>query len=104
QRSPLRMATGHGSFRSGELMRMASSTAVAPFAGCNSDSVVLRFLDAARRERALSPHTLAAYRTDLTALARWLAERSVPIVRATRADVEEYLARRVQAGARPTSI
>jgi integrase/recombinase XerD len=85
-------------------MRMASSTAVASFAGCNLDSVVLRFLDAARRERALSPHTLAAYRTDLTALARWLAERSVPIVRATRADVEEFLARRVQAGARPTSI
>ena len=31
-----------------------------------------QFLDAVWMERGLSPNTLAAYRADLTALARWL--------------------------------
>ena len=38
------------------------------------------FLDAVWMERGLSPNTLAAYRADLTALARWLAERGTPII------------------------
>jgi integrase/recombinase XerD len=54
-------------------------------------------------ERGLSPNTLAAYRADLTALARWLAERGVPILRTTRADLQDFIAFRVQAGARPRS-
>ena len=34
--------------------------------------MIVRFLDAVWMERGLSPNTLAAYRADLTALARWL--------------------------------
>ena len=45
----------------------------------SADPAVSRFLDAVWMERGLSPNTLAAYRADLTALARWLAGRSVPI-------------------------
>ena len=45
-----------------------------------ADPTVLRFLDAVWMERGLSPNTLAAYRADLTALTRWLAERDVPII------------------------
>ena len=54
-------------------------------------------------ERGLSSNTLAAYRADLTALARWLAERGVPIMRTTRADLQDFIAWRVHAGARPRS-
>ena len=69
----------------------------------NSDPAVSRFLDAVWMERGLSPNTLAAYRADLTALARWLAERGIPILRTTRADLQDFIAFRVQAGARPRS-
>src|SRR3981081_4819161 len=53
--------------------------------------------------RRLSPNTLAAYRADLTALARWLAERNVAIMRTTRADLQDFIAWRVHAGAPPRS-
>ena len=38
-------------------------------------SAVSRFLDAVWMERGLSPNTLAAYRADLVALSRWLADQ-----------------------------
>jgi integrase/recombinase XerD len=69
----------------------------------SADSAVSRFLDAMRMERGLSPNTLAAYRADLTALDRWLARRNVPIMRATRADLLDFITWRVAAGARPAS-
>jgi integrase/recombinase XerD len=69
----------------------------------SADPAVSRFLDAACRERGLSQNTLAAYRADLTVLARWLAERNVPIMRTTRADLQDFIAWRVRAGARPNS-
>jgi integrase/recombinase XerD len=72
----------------------------------NADSVdpaVTRFLDAVWMERGLSSNTLAAYRADLTALARWLAEREVTITRTSRADLQGFIAYRVNAGARPRS-
>jgi len=69
----------------------------------SADPAVSRFLDAACRERGLSENTLAAYRADLTALARWLAERNVPIMRTTRADLQDFIAWRVRVGARPSS-
>jgi integrase/recombinase XerD len=68
-----------------------------------ADPTVLRFLDAVWMERGLSPNTLAAYRADLTALTRWLAERDVPIMRTTRAELMGFIAWRVEAGARPRS-
>jgi integrase/recombinase XerD len=71
--------------------------------GEGADPTVLRFLDAVWMERGLSPNTLAAYRADLTALTRWLAERQVPILRTTRADLMGFIAWRVEAGARPRS-
>jgi integrase/recombinase XerD len=68
-----------------------------------TDPVVSRFLDAVWMERGLSSNTLAAYRADLTALARWLHERQTPIMRTTRADLQDFIAYRVHAGARPRS-
>jgi len=69
----------------------------------SSDPAVSRFLDAVWLERGLSANTLAAYRADLTALARWLAERKVPIVNTSRADLQDFIAWRVRQGARPRS-
>jgi len=72
----------------------------------NADSVdpaVSRFLDAVWMERGLSSNTLAAYRADLTALVRWLTERQTPIMRTTRVDLQDFIAYRVHAGARPRS-
>ncbi|MBX3694933.1 MAG: site-specific tyrosine recombinase XerD [Steroidobacteraceae bacterium] len=62
-----------------------------------------RFIDAVWMERGLSSNTLAAYRADLTALARWLAERGRAISATTRADLMDFIAFRVEAGARPRS-
>src|SRR5215475_2080450 len=68
-----------------------------------ADPAVSRFLDAVWMERGLSSNTLAAYRADLTALARWLTERHVQITRTSRADLQDFIAWRVHAGARPRS-
>jgi integrase/recombinase XerD len=54
-------------------------------------------------ERGLSANTLAAYRADLVALSRWLAGRGVAIQDTTRADLLEFIAWRVERGARPRS-
>jgi len=69
----------------------------------SADPAVSRFLDAVWMERGLSSNTLAAYRADLTALSRWLAERGLPIMKTTRADLQDFIAYRVSAGARPRS-
>ena len=82
---------------------MSSAAIAVPANTDSADSAVSRFLDAARMERGLSPNTLAAYRADLTALARWLAQRNVAITQATRGDVQDFFAWRVRAGAQPTS-
>ncbi|MGB7214943.1 MAG: site-specific tyrosine recombinase XerD [Gammaproteobacteria bacterium] len=62
-----------------------------------------RFLDAIWMERGLSENTLGAYRADLLALAQRLEERGIDLLRATRADVMEYISWRVQNGAKPRS-
>lgn len=64
---------------------------------------IARFLDAVWMERGLSVNTLAAYRADLAALARWLDSRRVTLERASRADIMDFLATRVTAGAQPRS-
>ena len=62
-----------------------------------------RFLDAIWMERGLSENTLGAYRADLLALQQRLTERHVEFVSASRADILEYIAWRVEGGAKPRS-
>ena len=59
-----------------------------------------RFLDAVWMERGLSDHTLSAYRSDLRKFARWLQEAKAgrALIRAERADVQEYLGYLYQQG------
>lgn len=62
-----------------------------------------RFLDALWMERGLSRATLDAYRTDLEGLGRWLASGGRALTAAEGGDLHDYLAERIQAGARPRS-
>jgi len=80
-----------------------SSAAVIERLSDVTDPAVSRFLDAVWIERGLSANTLAAYRADLTALARWLAGRGVAITHTGRGDLLGFIAWRVEAGARPRS-
>src|SRR5690554_2812643 len=59
------------------------------------------FLDTLWMEYGLSPATLAAYRSDLQAFARWLAGRDVTLLNARRENILDYLAEKVAAQARP---
>ena len=67
------------------------------------EPAIKQFLDAVWMERGLSQNTLAAYRADLTALARWLADRGTLINNTTRAELLSFIAWRVETGARPRS-
>jgi integrase/recombinase XerD len=68
-----------------------------------SEQLVDRFLDAIWTERGLSANTLGAYRADLMTLWRGLSERNVSIEEAEKADLLDFLARRVESGAKPRS-
>ncbi|MFI4913805.1 MAG: site-specific tyrosine recombinase XerD [Steroidobacterales bacterium] len=68
-----------------------------------TDPLIGRFLDAVWMERGLSSNTLAAYRADLAALGRWLAERQIALPHTARHDLQGFIAARVEGGARPRS-
>ena len=67
------------------------------------EPLIARFLDAVWMERGLSSNTLAAYRADLVALARWLHARQLSLQKTGRADLMDFIAARVHGGARPRS-
>ena len=69
----------------------------------SSEELVDRFLDAIWMERGLSANTLGAYRADLMALARDLDEHSVVLQDAAKSDLLDFIARRVESGAKPRS-
>jgi integrase/recombinase XerD len=66
-------------------------------------AMIDRFLDAIWMERGLSENTLGAYRADLVALSQRLQSKSVDLVAASRADIMDYIAWRVEGGAKPRS-
>lgn len=53
---------------------------------------VERYLDAIWMEKGLSENTLAAYRRDLTAFARWCDSQSLDVTAAQQGDLQSYLA------------
>jgi integrase/recombinase XerD len=91
-----------GAMKSSTSVR-AATLAAAQAADDPVDPSITRFLDAMWMERGLSPNTLAAYRADLTALARWLKARGVDVTRTARNDLLGFIAWRVETGARPRS-
>src|SRR6202163_3127974 len=77
-----------------------TSGAAVPAAREAADPALQRFLDAVWLERGLSANTLAAYRADLTALARWLEERDGALLKATRIELLGFIAAPVERGSR----
>jgi len=68
-----------------------------------SEELVDKFLDAIWMERGLSQNTLGAYRADLMTLGRGLAEQGKSIDKADKADLLDFIANRVESGAKPRS-
>jgi integrase/recombinase XerD len=68
-----------------------------------TEGVIDKFLDAIWMERGLSVNTLGAYRADLLALQRWLAQRDTSLIYASRADLLAFIANRATEGAKPRS-
>jgi integrase/recombinase XerD len=74
-----------------------------PGSPTDSEELVDRFLDAIWVERGLSANTIGAYRADLMTLWRGLSERNIAIEEAQKADLLDFIARRVKSGAKPRS-
>ncbi len=68
-----------------------------------SEELVDRFLDAIWMERGLSKNTLGAYRADLMTLGRGLSEIDKTIEQANKSDLLDFIAKRVESGAKPRS-
>ena len=68
-----------------------------------SEELVDRFLDAIWMERGLSKNTLGAYRADLMTLGRGLSEFEKSIDMAEKSDLLDFIAKRVESGAKPRS-
>ena len=68
-----------------------------------SAELVDRFLDAIWMERGLSKNTLGAYRADLMTLGRGLSKNNKSIEMADKSDLLEFIAGRVEGGAKPRS-
>jgi integrase/recombinase XerD len=67
-------------------------------------ALVDAFCDQLWLQDGLASASLAAYRRDLGAWIRWLSTRGVPLLGATRGDVEAWLADQFHAQAKATSI
>jgi integrase/recombinase XerD len=85
-----------------------SPTSVNTVAGASSppnstEAIIDKFLDSIWMERGLSANTLGAYRADLLALQRWLAQRDKSLIYAARSDLLAFIAWRAKEGAKPRS-
>ena len=70
----------------------------------NDENLIDQFLDALWLERGLSPHSLKAYRTDLTQLSTWLNQRKTNLLSAQPIDLQGYIKSRHKGGISPRSI
>nr|WP_024967112.1 site-specific tyrosine recombinase XerD [Pantoea sp. IMH] len=62
-----------------------------------------QFLDATWIERNLAENTIASYRLDLMSLAEWLAHHESDLLRASAADLQQFLAERLEGGYKASS-
>jgi integrase/recombinase XerD len=69
----------------------------------STEAIIDKFLDAIWMERGLSANTLGAYRADLVCLNRWLTQRDMSLVYASRSDLLAFIAWRTEQGAKPRS-
>jgi integrase/recombinase XerD len=74
-----------------------------PLANPGDTALIERYLDATWMEKGLSENSLAAYRRDLQAFARWSAGRDLSLASASRADLQAYLSSLLAARKSPRS-
>ena len=99
---PLSQAFGYSADQM-DIMASSPQNKSASKSQSSSEELVDKFLDAIWMERGLSANTLGAYRADLMTLWRGLSERNIPIQDAEKADLLEFIAKRVESGAKPRS-
>lgn len=73
-----------------------------PSADADADILLTQFLQALQLEEGLAHNTLAAYRSDLLGLQKWLAGRNIALHHARRSDLQDYAAQRYET-TRPSS-
>ena len=70
----------------------------------DDSALIERHLDAQWLEKGLSRNSLASYRLDLTAFARWLAGQGYSLLAVDEVVLRDYLAHRFQQRANPRSV
>lgn len=68
------------------------------------ETLIDGFIDRLWMERGLSQNTLVSYRSDWVGFARWLDQRHCSLVQAGRSQLQEYLAERLAASAKPRTV
>ncbi|HEY9036097.1 MAG TPA: site-specific tyrosine recombinase XerD [Pseudomonadales bacterium] len=63
-----------------------------------NDAIIDAYLDAVWMEKGLSENTLGSYRRDLQSFSAWLDQRSLAIAAVRSADIQGFLAHRLQKG------
>ena len=82
----------------------ADRNAPAPAAGVTLDATVAAFLDHLQVERAVSAHTLDAYRRDLTVLSQWAAGQGLALVGLEADALRAFIAAEHRRGLAPKSL
>ncbi|MDU2733928.1 MAG: site-specific integrase, partial [Mixta calida] len=67
------------------------------------NDLIEQFLDALWIERNLAQNTLTSYRQDLLSLTGWLAHHQRSLLQADAADLQAFLAERIEGGYKATS-
>ncbi len=82
----------------------ADRTLAAPTTGAGLDVTVAAFLDHLQVERAVSAHTLDAYRRDLTALSQWAAGQGLALIELPADALRAFIAAEHRRGLAPKSL
>lgn len=75
---------------------MEIDSSAKPTLPSHEESVIALYLDAIWMEKGLSQNSLESYRTDLTLFAQWLSQQAKHLLGVTSADVQAYLAYRLE--------
>lgn len=72
-------------------------------ARAEADALIRGYLDNAWLEKGLGKHTLASYKSDLSAFNRWLLQNNSQLTLATKSDIQSYLAYQLSLGIKARS-
>ena len=70
----------------------------------SKENIIVKFCNSIWIERGLSNHTIESYKRDLLQYDLWLNEKSKKIIDASSSDLNQYCARKMDAGLSASSI